>query len=540
MAGHTSALRAQARNLGILAQWRDADGDTVSMPADDLRSTVEKAKAMARSRELYAWTDAEALAPRPVPNSTAHAFWSEPTLATSATVKLPAHAQLGLHSAVARGGLNVTLWSYNARVVGAPAGVHVRNASELLGMPTAKRFLDAGAGIQHLSDWVRFLACRKHPGNPRSKTCQTPGAWFLDCDTLWFRGFGPQPSRSGHIFASMPASQTTRACRDARLLWQTRFVRKLMEALWVAVPFFFPTGSRALRDLVERMEELAASCTLRTQCRHYNLVMDMVVDAIHKHALHVDVLDTTAFCLAVKLSPFQTQSPPPQMTWAPSVGQNQLWFTSKPQAPELAPGAVEPDSFYAFAIESIGLPPRGQWPEDFFDRVAEPATFRPRTRKRKKSTDLSGGAGALSPWLWWNGMGLVTMMWQGLDITDIVRLSAVSQSVALAPSMGAYFRVIREIPRVDAHYAPGVTRMILRAEALELWLNVGLFFGPKHPFAPSIIACALVRWQAARRLAGDVPVDRRPRVAQAVACLGMIVGRSPESKLVLPWAPAFS
>lgn len=113
-------------------------------------------------------------------------------------------------------------------------------------------------------------------------------SWFLDCDTIWLRPC-PIPSKSGHVFGSMPAGSTL-PYKDPKRFWRHAWLRNPNEAVWLSVPFRFPTGSPVLADVLK-----VASAKLQNGFRSmpYLLFMNTVKASLQAQVLESKCRPTT-------------------------------------------------------------------------------------------------------------------------------------------------------------------------------------------------------------------------------------------------------
>ena len=113
------------------------------------------------------------------PSPKAHAFWNPPIALQPEdthhdcedTCIIPIHCQLGLWSALAKAGLDVTLWTYCERVVGLPptnsgGKLCISDARRILPWEVAVQWTRHGFSIKHIADYVRLAACLQEPGDP--------------------------------------------------------------------------------------------------------------------------------------------------------------------------------------------------------------------------------------------------------------------------------------------------------------------------------------------------------------------------------------
>ena len=126
---------------------------------------------MAGAERMSTW--AQGLEACPQGQCQAHALWhSIAGEERYAHVTLPDACVDGLQSAVHRGGLLVTLWSYQV-VTNVPSGVVCGDAEEMLLWSDFTWHLGRGLQICWLADVIRLLAVKIF------------GGWCMDCDTLW-------------------------------------------------------------------------------------------------------------------------------------------------------------------------------------------------------------------------------------------------------------------------------------------------------------------------------------------------------------------
>ena len=393
------------------------------------------------------------------------------------------------------------------------------------------RHITAAGKLVHLADWVRFRACLYQPGS--SAPGITGGSWFLDCDTIWFQGYCTLPSRSGHIFGSMPAPATIRGHR-AEHFWQTYWLRKPREPLWLAVPFHFPANSPLLASVVARVDECLSGPV--DHRRDYNIFMDFVKDAIHTFGFHLDVLDAAQFCAKPRLDPFKkSKAQPFRHRSAPSglihgsassdlsqefpemdqifnfsSGMNQIWFTSKYGRADLSVVGkqIEPRSFYRYAFRRLGLQDMHLWPKDFCClEVRVPALKR---QRRSDGRAQTAPAPCWPPAPWWRVLSAAFLL-EHVDLDDAVRVSAVAQMIGPRPI--CFFGVLRSLP-AQAHQlaqaaVPAGVRIALRGEAAHHWHRFAQRGGLQRACGGSyvqdlpvpLVAQALLGWAIACALA---------------------------------------
>ena len=156
------ALRASCRRKGLVPDWRHDDGRKW-LTKQEMLDALERIDKWEVGKEK--WLLREGVDP-PMVSTWCHAFWVDVAAMrprSTSSSSLPGFGQLGLASAC-RAGLKVVVWCYGS-LYDAPYGfghLEVKDASELMPKAEAVKLLERGLRIQHLSDWIRFLAVKKH------------------------------------------------------------------------------------------------------------------------------------------------------------------------------------------------------------------------------------------------------------------------------------------------------------------------------------------------------------------------------------------
>ena len=225
------------------------------------------------------------------------------------------------------------------------------DARELLPEATAKARLDNGNAchamkIQHVSDVVRFRACKKYPSSSppfetdlmsfvddwtasvfstNAAATQSAasavglghvatdsasavglghvagdsasavghvrtGAWFSDLDTVLLRPLLMQLRTSGGVYATMPAESNPRF-KQTDLTFLTRPVRTPGAREWQALPAYFCEGSQELDDLLYHVGHL-----LKIDAQWpYRTVMQALTTTIRVNGHTCDILPPEAF-----------------------------------------------------------------------------------------------------------------------------------------------------------------------------------------------------------------------------------------------------
>jgi hypothetical protein len=170
-------LRRAVRHLPypVDAQWRTS-GRRASLGVGEMKEVCRRQFAEERMRR----------APVPCPRGRdAHAFWVTLSGSELAAVgALTPCCVLGLHTAVHNAKLNVQLWTYHRHFETLPAGVVLRDATEVLPREVFDKMVsrqvkgtDSKWCLPNVSDVVRLLGM-VHDG-------PTHGGWMIDCDTWW-------------------------------------------------------------------------------------------------------------------------------------------------------------------------------------------------------------------------------------------------------------------------------------------------------------------------------------------------------------------
>ena len=218
----------------------------------------------------------------------AHAFWTslQPLQSTEDSVNIvstmPSHCEIGLISATNHFSV-VKLWAYGE--IQGPIRTHTRiqvcDANEVLPLGAAKRLLEMGASIAHVSDFVRILAAGKTRG------------WIIDCDNIWIRN---PPSQSGHVFATL-APYITGAYRKPPEFWQQCGFQEGKEGYWdgkglINFPCLFEPHKPYSVDFVVWVNQKVQHHQSRPWPHgktSWNMVMWAMRDLVLKHKLQADV-----------------------------------------------------------------------------------------------------------------------------------------------------------------------------------------------------------------------------------------------------------
>ena len=83
-------------------------------------------------------------------------------------------------------------------------------------------------------------------------------------------------------------------------LWQTAWIRKVLEVGWFSSPWYFPEGSPVLTDVLQDFEHEVSARRESERERHacgksgpkrsnYNWAMEKVLAAVRRHGLQLDV-----------------------------------------------------------------------------------------------------------------------------------------------------------------------------------------------------------------------------------------------------------
>ena len=308
---------------------------------------------------------------RPAAPTVIHMFWdkSEALLSSKgSTLQLQAPDLLGLWSCL-RVGMTVHLWAYSALELFTHPKLHVKDSSALLSKQEAKALLRRGLRIHHLSDLVRLLAADLHDQELSS------GSWIGDLDQIWLRPFGPCPSGSGHVFATMHArGGAPRGSLGSARYWKYNFVRAPDEQIHFSnSPMAFPSRSEVLASAIMAIRGLLSKQRDLSKL-DYTALVKMMLQQIHKHGLALDVVDPivfhpmphfvgkqrlftsaavsteeeTAFCHQVSL-------PSCELVHQQAFVLSQTWFSWSFNLSSVAEQPFEEGSFYASILNGIGL-----------------------------------------------------------------------------------------------------------------------------------------------------------------------------------------
>jgi len=143
--------------------------------------------------------------------------------------ELPDACSVGLASATKF--FNVKFLSY--QVLSVPVGVAQVNAEQFLPFERFNHLLNMGVPIAQLGDFIRLRAAHSFGR----------GGWVIDCDTFWLRrptvlAYPWCHPQYGHQFGSMHASPCWRTGLADFQYWSVHFLRKPMDKLYLATPFF--------------------------------------------------------------------------------------------------------------------------------------------------------------------------------------------------------------------------------------------------------------------------------------------------------------
>ena len=286
---NAQALRVLSRELGLEPSWRVA-GKRVYMESELLSEMIHRLQHAKTVSARYACAP-ESRVPAPV---VIHMFWDDPeALCTGdrSPRSLQSSDLLGLWSAL-NVGLSVHLWSY-AEIgnVIRHSNLSLRSASELLSHQTAVDLLTRGLRIQHLADYVRYLAVQDH-----GKRFGV-GSWLGDLDFVWIRRMGVCPSQSGHVFATMDAKPwTARGVAGDMLHWKTQWVRSPDEfpRHFANSPMAFPASSAVLDSSLADMVELFGSRQDLSKL-NYTAIIAIALRQVRSSGLLLDVMEPMAF-----------------------------------------------------------------------------------------------------------------------------------------------------------------------------------------------------------------------------------------------------
>jgi hypothetical protein len=291
-------LRGLASEKNISPYYED-DGVRKPLSSEDLRNMLTRLALREKGLALYSYRDLEAGCS---PSARQHTFWSDKDASTwDSCTHLPNYAQVGLFSKLAVG-YDVVLWTYHPSIDGLPPApannLTIADASLLWPRKDAwKHVALQWWRIQHVSDYIRFLAISRHHSDEGIiEACsednplvhQLPiaeGAWFADLDCVEFDLATRLPSRSLHCFNCMTASISSHfyPAKQAKV----KFLRVPGEPAWLAVPFYFPRGSPVLQRIIERFHCFIGSDRLY---RDYNAIMRLVKSELQDASLHLDIL----------------------------------------------------------------------------------------------------------------------------------------------------------------------------------------------------------------------------------------------------------
>jgi hypothetical protein len=406
-------LRCLASQKGI-PPYYIANGARKPLTADDLKLMFSRLALREKGLDWYGYRDLEAGCS---PSARQHTFWSNPDASTwDSCTQLPNYAQVGLFSKLSIG-YDVVLWTYHPGIEGLPpaAANNLKVADASLLWPrsqarahVAQRFWR----IQHVSDYARFLATARYPSDEgvigdffKEKAPRLPiagGAWFADLDCVEFHFASRLPSKSHHCFNSM-AAELSEFFNCTMKNAKVKFLRVPGEPAWLAVPFYFPTGSPVLQRIIERFQGFIGRANLY---KDYNCIMRIVRDELQEASLHVDVLGPSVFN---GVSPAQQHASMFSGRAALAseygsvsrlaMGLNQYWSSTKcsfdSKEKPLAPG-----SFMAKMLQEIGLGDfisAGSLPVSFFSGkvVLRPEiVVLPKVRMRGKGRPKTQHAGA--------------------------------------------------------------------------------------------------------------------------------------------------
>ena len=164
----TSELRRTCRLNGIVPQWNAMEGGQAvkrCLPNDEMLRQLERVRLQKDGATRYLNTGA----PEQEPSKQAYCFWSAPIEPPGTTFPsetfLPVPLQIGSLSAMQRGGMSLTLYTYASSIRGVPTGLEVKDAGHLVPRPQAVAALGAGMRIQQLADWVRLKAVYELPSH---------------------------------------------------------------------------------------------------------------------------------------------------------------------------------------------------------------------------------------------------------------------------------------------------------------------------------------------------------------------------------------
>ena len=359
-------LRQQCRDHGLEPSWY-LDGHRCWMTVGDMQLKLKLFAAFKQAVQQHSCD----LDQRPAAPTVVHMFWDNIKAVLSkrvSTLQLQAPDLLGLWSCL-RVGMTVHLWTYSALELFTHPNLHIKDSSVLLSKQDAKALLGRGLRIQHLADLVRLLAAQSH-GQEVST-----GSWIGDLDQLWLRPFGPCPSGSGHVFATMHAKgDIDRGSHGVSRYWKYHFVRTPDEQVHFSnSPMAFPAQSGVLdsslisiRSLFSRQRDLSKL--------DYTAVIKVILQQLHSHGLALDVVDPIIFhplphfvgkqrvftSAAVSTDENAAQLHGVTLPSCGSILQqafvlSQTWFSWSFQVSTVVKQPIEEGSLYASIFSGIGL-----------------------------------------------------------------------------------------------------------------------------------------------------------------------------------------
>lgn len=160
-------LRSVCRQVGVDPGWRKKE-QKLWLNREEMTQVIKRTELKKRGEEKWLRPGTTP----PLASRAAHAFWVDSAAmqpnASASTSALPGYGQLGIASAC-QSGLRVVLWTYG-KLTGVPMGfghLEVKDASALLPKDQALAYLQRGMRIQHLADYIRFLAIKAHHAEKR-------------------------------------------------------------------------------------------------------------------------------------------------------------------------------------------------------------------------------------------------------------------------------------------------------------------------------------------------------------------------------------
>jgi hypothetical protein len=362
-------LRGLASQKGF-APYYEENGVRKPLASEDLRNMLTRLGLREKGLELYSYRDLEAGCS---PSARQHTFWSDKDASTwDSCTHLPNYVQVGLFSKLCVG-YDVVLWTYHPGIEGLPPAaannLRIADASLLWPRNDARAHVARHIWrIQHVSDYIRFLAISRHPSDegfieacskdkpPKLQLPIAGGAWFTDLDCVEFHYASKLPSKSHHCFNCMAAqiSSFFYSAKDAKV----KFLRVPGEPAWIAVPFYFPTGSPVLQRIIERFHGFIGCDRLYND---YNSIMRLVKVELQEASLHLDILPPHVYNGVSHTQQHKSMFSGKALLarefssiFKLAMGLNQYWSSTKhnsrPKEKALAPGC-----FLSKMLQEIGL-----------------------------------------------------------------------------------------------------------------------------------------------------------------------------------------